>query len=252
MRTLYDDIYAGNVPAGGDLYAGYGDGRYQDAAALAARFPRARVLRITVFASDNQGDVLDVETGDATPAQAPGWVVKRRAAGVEPWVYMNFSTWGAVRDAFKAAGVPEPHYWVAQYDHDATIPFLWALAGCVAKQYESTALYDISSVLDHIDGFDAPPAPPPAPPVNAPTTLGDTVTRHPVSIALDANGSGWATAPIPFAQVVAVFGNGADPSVAGRYWPLVVTADDLGGNTQVEVSGGVPHGSALVFVTTAP
>jgi hypothetical protein len=147
---MYDAITASNIPAGAELLAGYGDGLYNDFAAERARFPGAIVVQIAVFARDNLGVVLDVENGDATPAEAPGWVVMRRKAGVDPTVYCNASTWPAVRAAFRAAGVAEPHYWIAAYDGDPTIP-----AGAIAKQWRDAGPYDQSAVADYWPGVDS-------------------------------------------------------------------------------------------------
>lgn len=155
-RTMYDAVTVASVPAGATLVAGYGDGYYQNTAAFRARFPHATVVEIAVFARDDLGTVLDVENGDATPAQAPGWVQARRAAGVDPTVYCNSSTWPAVRAAFQSAGVGEPHYWVARYDGDPTIP-----VGAIAKQYQDPGPYDLSSVADYWPGVDPAPSPTP-------------------------------------------------------------------------------------------
>jgi hypothetical protein len=153
---MYDAVSVPSVPAGATLVAGYDDGYYTDVAAFEARFPHAKVVPITVFASDNLGTVLDVEGGDATPAQAPGWVKMRRAAGVDPTVYCNSSTWDAVKAAFSIAGVAQPHYWIARYDGIAVIP-----AGAIAKQYSDPGPYDLSVVADYWPGVDPAPSPPP-------------------------------------------------------------------------------------------
>lgn len=121
-----------------------------------ARFPTAVKVRIAIFASVNDGHVLDVEQGDATPAQAPGWVAMRRRAGVDPTVYCNASTWPQVRSQHTLQGVPQPHYWIARYDGDPTIP-----AGAVAKQYADPAKhgaghFDLSIVADYWPGVDTP------------------------------------------------------------------------------------------------
>jgi hypothetical protein len=109
---------------------------------------------ISVFASDDTGQILDVEQGDATPAESVDWVLKRRKAGVDPTVYMNMSTWPEVRAAFRARKVMEPHYWVAQYDNVRQIP-----SGAIAKQfYNNDALgYDMSIVVDFWPGVDPAP-----------------------------------------------------------------------------------------------
>ncbi|MEY9937281.1 hypothetical protein [Streptacidiphilus sp. MAP5-3] len=148
-RTMYDAVTVANLPAGAPLYAGYVDGNYANVTEMRAKYPHATIVEIAVFASTNAGHVLDVETGDATPTEAPGWVLRRRAAGVDPSVYCNTSTWPAVRAAFQAVRVPEPHYWVAQYDGDLTIP-----TGAVAKQFADPGPYDISSVADYWPGID--------------------------------------------------------------------------------------------------
>ncbi|WP_051943884.1 glycoside hydrolase family 25 domain-containing protein [Streptacidiphilus rugosus] len=151
-RTMYDAVTTLNVPAGATLVAGYGDGYYQNIDEFRARFPRATIVEIAVSSHHNLGVVLDVETGDATPAEAPGWVTMRRAAGVDPTVYCNSSTWPAVRAAFRAAAVAEPHYWIAQYDNNPVI-----FAGAVAKQYADPGPYDLSTVADYWPGVDPKP-----------------------------------------------------------------------------------------------
>ncbi|WP_309115954.1 hypothetical protein [Saccharothrix sp.] len=111
-------------------------------------------VRIAVFSSTNDGVVLDVEPGCTWPPElAPGWVRMRRRAGVDPTVYCNLSHLGALRAAFDAAGVPQPHYWVARYDGRPEIP-----AGTVAKQYADDKLlgkhYDMNAVADYWPGVD--------------------------------------------------------------------------------------------------
>lgn len=153
-RTMYDGVTVANLPTGAPLYAGYVDGRYANVTALRKRFPKARIVEIAVLASTDAGQVLDVETGDATPAQAPGWVASRRHAGVDPTVYCNSSTWPAVRAAIRNAGIAEPHYWIAQYDNKAVIP-----AGAVAKQFQNNPGWDKSVVADYWPGIDPKPVP---------------------------------------------------------------------------------------------
>lgn len=165
-RTMYDGVDSDAAAIGrqarpGDLVAGYVDGLYKwspaDWACLGVGVIR---VRIAVFASTNDGHILDCERGDATPAQSVDWVLMRRAAGADPTVYMNTGTWPTVRGAFLGRGVPEPHYWVAQYDGDPTIP-----AGAIGKQYADNIRlqqpWDISVVADYWPGVDPAPAPAP-------------------------------------------------------------------------------------------
>lgn len=183
MRTMYDSVNPAAIPADAQLVAGYVDGRYVWTAEAWNRFPSAVQVTIAVFPDTNAGVVLDVERGNATPDQAPGWVMRRRAAGVDPSVYCTLYAWPAVRQAFAAAGVPEPHYWIAHWDAVSDLP-----DGAVAKQYAADLgdgwHYDTSAVADYWPGVDSapvptpPPAPAPPPPVPAPYVVqsGDTLS----------------------------------------------------------------------------
>lgn len=156
-RTMYDSVTATDIPKSAQMVAGYVSGRYRWSAADWARFPNAVKVPIATQASVNDGQVLDVEPGDAEPWQAPGWVLRRRASGVDPTVYCNeLNGWAAVRQAFWNQHVAEPHYWVARYDGKALIP-----AGAVAKQYANPTVhgqghYDLSIVADYWPGIDLP------------------------------------------------------------------------------------------------
>lgn len=159
MRTMYDAVTPGNIPPTATMVAGYVDGLYRNVAEMRTRFPHAQLVGIAVSSHTNDGQVLDVERGDATPDEAPGWVTMRRAAHVDPTIYCNSSTWPAVRQAFHGAAVPEPHYWIAEWDGAPTIP-----AGAVAKQHSDAGPFDVSSVAPYWPGVDPVPAPTPAPP----------------------------------------------------------------------------------------
>jgi len=159
VATMYDSVTATAIPTNAAVVAGYVDGAYAWSNADWARFPESVKVRIAVFASTNDGHVLDVEDGDATPAQAPGWVRMRRAAGLDPIVYCNASTWPSVISAFSSAGIAGPPYWIAQYDGSPAIP-----SGAVAKQYNdppgSGGEYDISNAsqafIDAVTGESMP------------------------------------------------------------------------------------------------
>jgi hypothetical protein len=151
MRTMYDAVTSSNIPAGASLVAGYADGLYANIPQMRARFPHATVVTIAVRWT-TRAMVLDVETGDASPAEAPRWctVTMADVPNSELTVYCNASTWPQVRAAFRAAGVSEPQYWVAEYDGDPSIP-----AGAVAKQWADRGPYDLSSVADYWPGVDS-------------------------------------------------------------------------------------------------
>ncbi|MEV6877388.1 hypothetical protein [Amycolatopsis sp. NPDC051128] len=159
MRIMYDAVTARNIlkkdrrPA---LVAGYVD-RIKLApwtAADWALFPDAVKVRIVKKASTDDGHVLDVEPGDATPAQAPGWAAMRRRSGFAyPVVYCNRSTWPKVKKAFADQGVEPPLYWIATATGKPEIP-----AGAIAAQYllDVEPGIDISVVADYWPGVDSP------------------------------------------------------------------------------------------------
>lgn len=144
--TMYDSTSASDIPVSADAVAGYVDGRFAWSVADWARFATPRKLRIATQAATNDGHALDVETFDATPEQAPGWVRMRVAAGVQwPIVYCNRSTWPDVRRACAGLSV---RWWIATLDR--TTPFI--LAGASATQYAGSAQsgghYDLSLTVD--------------------------------------------------------------------------------------------------------
>jgi hypothetical protein len=158
MRTMYDAIDASNLPAGGDLYAGYIDGDWPDADAISERFPHARVVRIATSPSTDDGEVGDGPPDNGTWPEWVQWVRNRRAAGQDPSLNTDLNSWDDGIAAFRAAGVLAPHWWISDYDGDATLA-----AGEVAKQYASNDAYDTSVVADYWPGVDPAPAPPPIP-----------------------------------------------------------------------------------------
>jgi hypothetical protein len=173
VRTMYDAVTARNIlkkdgrPA---LVAGYVD-RIKLApwtAADWALFPDALKVRIVKKASTDDGHVLDVEPGDATPEEAPGWARRRRESGFAyPVIYCNRSTWPKVKAAFAAQRVDPPLYWIATASGKAEIP-----DGAIAAQYllDVAPGIDVSVVRDYWPGVD--PAPGGNGGQSAPTTTG--------------------------------------------------------------------------------
>lgn len=157
-RTMYDGVTPSSIPTSATMVAGYVDGHYANLTALRKRFPEATLVQIAV-SWKTRGHVLDVEKGDATPAEAVKWCTHTMAdkANGELTVYCNTSMWPQVKAAFKSAGVTQPQYWIANWDGSPEIP-----AGAVAKQYRNTPGYDVSAVAAHWPGVDSksPPEPP--------------------------------------------------------------------------------------------
>lgn len=160
MRTMYDGI--NSLAAGihqrfpnAAMVAGYIDGRFVWTTAEWNLFPRAVHVQIAVFSSTNAGDVIDCETGDATPAEAAAWVRMRKSAGYyRPTIYCSRSVIPAVRQATGSLILGHDYdIWCADYTgaaHQVNAPGSPS-ATCAATQYQSTADYDVSAVYD--DGW---------------------------------------------------------------------------------------------------
>src|SRR5258708_23829198 len=81
---MQEGVEATNLRASTQVVGGYVEGLYAWSAANWARFPRSVKVRIAVFRDTNDGHVLDVEPGNATPAESVDWVLMRRAARGHP------------------------------------------------------------------------------------------------------------------------------------------------------------------------
>jgi hypothetical protein len=116
--VMYDAVDISQIPAGPPAVAGYVDGAYPTAAALAARFPHAKLLTIAVSAAGD-ADALDIENGDATPGDVPAWHERQQARGVQrPCLYASVSLMQAqLIPVLKAAGIPRTavRLWTAHY-----------------------------------------------------------------------------------------------------------------------------------------
>lgn len=115
---MFDAIDLAQIPVGPAAAAGYVDGKWQTFPELAARYPNARLLSIAVSA-EHDADCLDVETGDATPADVPGWYARQRARGTErPCIYASASVMEAsVIPLVRSGAIARPlvRLWSAHY-----------------------------------------------------------------------------------------------------------------------------------------
>lgn len=230
-RTMYDSTTAGDCPADGDLYAGYTAGEWADYGDMVRLFPGKQHVRIDVSAFGGPADVLDVETGDATPDQAPGWVNRQHANGVPlPAVYCNRGNEDAVAAALQAAGVPTTAavLWLATGGDAYTGP--WEVRGyrIVAVQDRTSVQtgghYDASTVYAD-DWMPTTAAPLPQ---FQPQIVGDidmaTVKQQAITIGVNENGEGFADVAVPFLKMISVVHNGTDPRVDGFIRPGEVHA----------------------------
>lgn len=112
MPTMYDSVNPAALPSTGDAYAGYVGGHWPDFAAEMHRFPGKPILSIAVNAGEDAA-CLDVETGDASPNEAPAWYHRQVARGIhKPFLYANVSTAAILIPTLERAGIPRQDYWL--------------------------------------------------------------------------------------------------------------------------------------------
>jgi Fibronectin type III domain len=172
------------------MVAGYVNGYYAWTQAEWDLFPHSKHVTISITASADAGDVLDVENGDATPTQTEGWIKMRKSSGYyRPTIYCSRSVIPEVRQATGPYILGKDYdIWVADWTgsaHEVTAPGTPS-ASCCATQYKSTADYDVSAVYDSgwphrtQSSSQPPPTKPPAEPTGVRAT---SVTPTDVTLA---------------------------------------------------------------------
>lgn len=112
MPTIDDSINPANTPPGANGYAGYVDGSWPDAAAMARQHPGKPVATFAIRAAD-YADCLDIENGAASIGQAPGWNTRQVARGLrKPADYISGSRAQALVTFNAANGWPRPSWWL--------------------------------------------------------------------------------------------------------------------------------------------
>jgi hypothetical protein len=103
--VMYDSIDVAEIPRDAEAVAGYVGGQWPTWVLVTQRWPKAHRLSIAVRA-DQDADCLDVETGDATTEQAPGWVRRQQARAIaRPVIYAQLSNMPGVLAALAAEGI---------------------------------------------------------------------------------------------------------------------------------------------------
>ena len=120
-EEMYDDVTVSLIPVDAVAVAGYVDGRWPTYSQLAKKFPHAKhLVSIAVFSRDN-ADALDVEPGDAAPAEAAAWVKRQHSLGHKrPIVYTNASHGQALVNLLSQAGLKygvDYLWWSAHYTY---------------------------------------------------------------------------------------------------------------------------------------
>lgn len=146
-RTMYDSVDWQKIPANAKMVAGYVDGAFAWPAEAWARFPKAAHVRISVIPPGDPKDagVLDVESGAASVADAPGFIRDRRQKKKRAVIYVERSL---VADIRKACTGLDYGLWVA--DWTGKPHKLADMNKVVAVQWSGgvDVPYDISEVFD--------------------------------------------------------------------------------------------------------
>lgn len=124
--VMYDDVNVALIPKDAPAVAGYIGGAWPTYPKVVAGWPHAKHLSIAVSAI-HDADCLDVEPGDASPAQAADWVkrqLRRRRQGAfsnttRPVVYTSAAFGQKLVDLLEKAGLKYEQdfmWWSAHYD----------------------------------------------------------------------------------------------------------------------------------------
>ena len=169
MIILFDSITVSAIPQDAEAVAGYTSGFWPTYNELVAKYPHAHVLSIAVTAL-HRARCLDVEPGDASPAQAPGWYrnLAERSQGL-PVLYCSASTVAQLVSTMSHSGIDRDQYyiWSAHYTFREHIcsASVCGYPKADATQWTDKALgRNLDQSLCHDYFFGAKPAPAPAPP----------------------------------------------------------------------------------------
>jgi peptidoglycan hydrolase-like protein with peptidoglycan-binding domain len=170
---MFDSAFNNQFPPVAEAVAGYVDGHVGDqpnAAWLKAHYPHAHVLTIANSAA-HDADALDIEQGDATPAQAVAWYDRQRGNGAaRPCLYASASVMQAdILPVLRGAAIPRPsvRLWSAHYGQGSHIcgPASCGLTSISmdGTQFDDHALgRDLDQSLLADGFFGTPPSPVPA------------------------------------------------------------------------------------------
>lgn len=193
QMTMLDSVDVSVLLRGYPAYAGYVGGWWVTFPLLKQLFPKANLLSIAVNASE-VAECLDVESGDATIAQAPAWFRMVTAAGVKyPVFYTSASNVNLLITFLSFNGIARDEYriWSAHYAGQhicGPSTCAYTVSGIVVAQCDGTQWTDRYKGLN-IDasllrrGFFAVPNPP-APPSRGIDHMTGQVTGTKMDIVL--------------------------------------------------------------------
>ena len=114
-RVMFDDTSVELIPGSARVVAGYVDGLYRTVSTLRVRFKGRLIVTIAVLSGDH-AQFLDIESGNATIEDAPGWWERNKDHGARGF-YIAESEAAALVAHLKAHGIHRHQYvlWLAHY-----------------------------------------------------------------------------------------------------------------------------------------
>lgn len=136
LVQMFDSVTAADIPLTAPAVAGYVGGSFPNFSLIVARCPKALHKSVAVNAGED-ADCLDIESGDAVPADGPAWIRRQIARGVKlPCIYADASEMVDVIAVMRGAGIKDAAWsaWVADWNH---VQDLMTIDGklCLAHQY---------------------------------------------------------------------------------------------------------------------
>jgi hypothetical protein len=233
-----------------EIVAGYMTGTYKWTQANWNLFPNAIHVRISTQARYLVGTVLDVEPGDATPAQSVDWVLAMRAGQgmpdganrgpCDPTLYCNRSTLVQVKAEFARRNVSLPHFWVATGSGKFEL-----YPGSVASQYLlDWQGVDVSCVADDWPGT--------APAYRPPSITRSALTPEDYDMAEIPAGTN-VRRPVRCDGATKMYvALGFGEQVTGNMWFVKDTRTDGGSGGMYNQPIGQPLGQPLVIDADRP
>lgn len=120
-KTMFDAVDLAEVPVDAEAVLGYTGGSWPTYHELAHRFPNARIVAIAIAAHED-ADLLDVESGDASPEQAPDWFRRQHDEHAFDYnlrrrgIYAAVSQLVEVFEHMRAAGIQDQE-WIPMSAH---------------------------------------------------------------------------------------------------------------------------------------
>lgn len=145
-RVMFDDVTLSLVPKVSRAIGFYVNGLYANGTEAHRRFPRSRHVGISVTASQ-VADVLDIETGDATIAEATGYYrsFKGQRPHGTPIFYTSVSNADSLVNTLAGEGIARGRYklWLAHYGDGKHI-CAWDTCGLTRQRADGTQWTDSS------------------------------------------------------------------------------------------------------------